>query len=217
MTDKEIYRIWAPVGKRWVDWIRPVPFVEIHEITKNYSFTPFEVPEVDFMNEECKGAAIIVDLSGADSVEEGIALAKKGYRPIPLFNGTIEQPGARATVDNQSVVVALFSATKHLMEIELADDALPVFMLDSNRLNRYKVDVSVFDNSWDIFPQDMPTADYFLKNGITKMVVVGKALSRDLKKILYEYQKKKIQIYLTNGYEEPKKVKIRKQIPVNDD
>lgn len=27
MTGKDVYKIWAPVGARWVDWVRPVPFV----------------------------------------------------------------------------------------------------------------------------------------------------------------------------------------------
>ena len=74
------------------------------------------------------------------------------------------------------------------------------------------MNVSVFDNSWDIYDQDIPTAEYFLKNGITKIIIRGEEIQRDLKIILYKYQKKGIEILFTNGCEELKKVKIKKII-----
>lgn len=212
MTDKEIYRIWAPLGKRWSEWVRPVPFVEIHEHSKAYSLTLHDVPVPDLSEDKFKDAAIIVDLPGAESVEAGLAYAKLGYRPIPLFNGTIEQSGARTTVDNQSVGMALVEGVKVVRELELKEDALPVFMLDSNRLHRHRIDVTVFDNSWDIYAHDMPSADYFIKNNIHKIVVVGDFIGRDLRKILYGFQKKKLEIWFAKDDNEPKKIKVRKPL-----
>ena len=212
MTDKEIYRIWAPLGKRWSEWVRPVPFVEIHEHSKAYSLTLHDVPVPDLSDDKFKDAAIIVDLPGAESVEAGLAYAKSGYRPIPLFNGTIEQSGARTTVDNQSVGMALVEGVKVVRELELKEDALPVFMLDSNRLHRHRIDVTVFDNSWDIYAHDMPSADYFIKNNIHKIVVVGDFIGRDLRKILYGFQKKKLEIWFAKDDNEPKKIKVRKPL-----
>ena len=29
MTGIDIYKIWAPTEAKWVDWVRPVPFVGI--------------------------------------------------------------------------------------------------------------------------------------------------------------------------------------------
>lgn len=217
MTDKEIYRIWAPLGKKWTEWARPVPFVEIHEYSKQYNVTPFEVPGVEFTDEQYADAALIVDLPGAESVERGIALAKKGYRPIPLFNGTIEQAGARTTVDNQSVGVALIQGAKELLQLDIPEDALPVFLLDCNRLHRHRIDVSVFDNSWDIYAHDMPSAEYFLNSGIHKIIVIGDFIGKDLKKVLYGYQKKKLDIYLMKGYGEPKKVKLFKPFDMDSE
>ena len=210
MTVKELYKIWAPYGKKWVDWIRPVPFVEMNHYSKMYNHSEFFVPAISYIDMTCENTAIIVDLPGIESVEEGIGLAKMGFRPIPIFNGTAEQNGARATVDNQSAGIALALAVNELMKIELKDDALPAFLTDRNRLQRYKMDVSVFDNSWDVYPQDLPTAEYLLDNDIKKLVVVGRDVAKDLKKILYDYQKKGIEIYHTNRYELPKKVRIRK-------
>lgn len=208
MTCKEIFQIWAPTGKKWVDWVRPVPFVEMNEHSKSYNFTGFEIPTIDFLHEKFSDAAIIVDLPGAESVMEGLALANVGYRPIPIYNGTVEQPGARATVDNQTVGVALKWGAGILAEIDVSDDALPAFLTDSNRMHRFKMDDTIFDNSWDVYPQDIPTAEHMLNNGIKKIVIVADKFSRDLKKVLYSYQKKKIEIFLTKGYEEPKKVRI---------
>lgn len=210
MTNKEIFQVWAPAGKKWVDWVRPVPFVEMSEHSKNYNLSIFEMPAIDFLHEEFKDAAMIVDLPGAESVMEGLALAKAGYRPIPIYNGTIEQPGARATVDNQTVGVALEWGAKILAEIDIPDDAPPAFLTDSNRLNWFKMDVTMFDNSWDVYPQDIPSADYLLDSGIGKIIIVSDKFARDIKKILYSYQKKKIDIFLTDGYVAPKKIHIRR-------
>lgn len=208
MTGKEVFQIWAPSGNKWVDWVRPVPFVGMKEYSKMYNFSNLTIPIIDFIDEKFTDAAIIVDLPGVQSVQEGIALAQSGYRPIPIFNGTIEQQEARATVDNQSVGVALIWGAAKLAKIELEDDALPAFLLDSNRMNRFKMEISLFDNSWDVYPQDVPSAEYLIKNGINKIIIIGESVSKDLKKILYEYQKKHIQIFWTQGYETPKKITI---------
>ena len=209
---KEMFKAWAPAGKRWVDWVRPVPFVAMNEYSGLYHFTDMTMPTVDFLDQSCTGAAIIVDLPGAESVKAGIALAKSGYRPIPIFNGTVEQQGARATVDNQSVGIALMWGASELGKIEISNDALPAFLVDSNRMNRFKMDASIFDNSWDVYPQDLPSADYFLESSIHKIVIVGNSFSRDLKKILYDFQKKKMQILWTKGYEAPKKITIHRPL-----
>ena len=100
--------------------------------------------------------------------------------------------------------------------MEISNDAPPTFLLDSNRMNRFKMNVSVFDNSWDIYAQDLPSAEYFLKNGINKIIVRGEKIQKDLRKILYKFQKKGIKILYTNGYEEPKGVKIKKTLEKDD-
>ena len=210
MTGKEIFKIWAPVGKKWTDWVRPVPFVGMKDHSKDYGYAEFTVPVVDYLDKEWEDAVIVVDLPGEESVEEGIALARLGYRPIPIFNGTIEQQGARATVDNQTVGIALGWGASELGKIEIEEDALPAFLLDNNRLQRYKIEDSLFDNSWDVYAQDMPSAEYLLKNGIHKVVVIGEYFSEDLKVILYDYQKKKIDIFFTDRYREPRKYRIHK-------
>lgn len=208
MTNKDCYKIWAPAGKMWVDWVRPVPFIAINNNIKKYNPTNFNLPILSQLDKNDKSMAIIVDLSGTKSVEVGIMIAKEfNFRPIPIHNGTIEQKNARATTDNTSISSALVWGARMLKDIKISNDANPVFLTDKNRLQRHKVDVSIFDNSWDVYHQDLPTEDYFLKNGITKILVISDTLSKDLKKIFAQYPHKKIQILLSDGYEEPKCIK----------
>ena len=211
MTGKEVYKIWAPFDAKWTDWVRPVPFVQIDdEDFKVYINGNFDIPKINYINKLKKDTAIIVDLPEHYSINEGIALAKIGYRPIPVFNGTAETKGAKATVDNHAVETGLIWGGIELQKIELDKNAPPVFLTDSNRLNRYKLDISIFDNSWDLYHQDLPSAEYFLKNGINKIIVRGNRFNRDLKKILYRHQEKGIKIYFTEGYENPEEIKLKK-------
>ena len=211
MTGKEIYKIWAPTGSKWIDWVRPVPFTQIdNEDFKIYKSGDFSIPKINYINELKKDTAIIVDLPEYYSINDGIALSKLGYRPIPVFNGTAENKNARATVNNHAVESGLIFGAMELKKIELDKDAPPVFLTDSNRLNRYKIDISIFDNSWDLYHQDLPSAEYFIANGINKIIVRGNDFNLDLKKILYRHQEKGMKIYYTEGYDEAKEVKLKK-------
>ena len=172
----------------------------MHTQKKGYFISQIRIPENIGVEQADGKTAIIVDLPGTDSIEMGLALAKKGYRPIPVYNGVEEQQGARATTDNQSIDIALFYGAKELGKLSIPDDAPPAFLLDSNRLLRYKIDDSVFDNSWDIYPQDLPSANYMKEQGIEKILVVGDGISRDLKKILRGFQKKGLEIYRSDGH-----------------
>lgn len=211
MTGKEIYRIWAPNGAKWTDWVRPVSFVVINDNFKLYNIPDFKISNINYIKENTN-TAIIVDLPGVESIKEGISLCNFGFRPIPIYNGTIEQEGSRATTDNRSIAGGLIYGASKIEKINIENDAPPAFLLDTNRTNRYKMSVSIFDNSWDIYNQDLPTAEYFLKNGINKIIVRSNKLQKDLKKILYKFQNRGITIYFTNGYEEPKKITIRKSL-----
>lgn len=215
MTGQDIFKIWAKEGAKWVDWVRPVPFVSINNYSKTYIIEDFEIPNIFYINEVSTDTAIIIDLPGNNSIKEGLATAKLGFRPIPIYNGTDSQQGAMSTSDNHSIKVGLIIGALKLTKIQISNNAPPAFLLDTNRMNRFKMDFSVFDNSWDIYAQDFPSAEYFLKNGINKIIVRGEFIQKDLRKVLYKFQKKGISIFFTNGYESPKKVKIHKPFDKN--
>lgn len=222
MTAKEAYKIWAPAGKKWVDWVRPVPFLGIGKYSKAYVLNDVTLPKVEFLEKkdsifleiilgafseiQLDTTAIILDLPGEKSVSYGVVLAKLGFRPIPIYNGTLEPAMARATVDNQSVGMALEHWAYELKNIAIDDDARPAFLLDRNRLTRYKMDDSMYDNSWDVYPQDLPSPQYLLDSGIKHILVVGgRKISPDVKNILGKHQKKGLVIYHTDGYEKPRR------------
>ena len=217
MNGRETFKIWAPNGAKWIEWVRPVPFIAMNDDSKLYEVSNFTINRINYISEVLIDTAIIVDLPGNDSLEEGIALGKLGFRPIPLYNGTNEQPGAMATVNNHSIEVGLIKGAIELQKIKISNNAPPAFLLDSNRTNRYKMDVSAFDNSWDIYNQDIPSAEYFLKNGINKIIVRGEKIQKDLNIILYKFQKKGIKILFSNGYEKPKEVTMKKPLKKDED
>ena len=91
MINKDIFRIWAPIGAKWVDWVRPVPFIAINENLKVHTIENLETVDINYIDNLQTDIAMIVDLEGNRSIAEGLGLAKIGYRPIPIYNGTNEQ------------------------------------------------------------------------------------------------------------------------------
>lgn len=210
MHRKEIYKIWAPRNIKWTDWIRPVPFIGIDKPKQRGEFINYEIPKIYYIDKHKKNTAIIVDIVGVNSIKEGISLAKIGYRPIPVFNGTNPNINTKAVTDNEIIEPLLVWGAEELKKIEIKENANPVFLLDLNRLNRYKISDSLFDNSYDIYDQDLPSAKFFLDNGIDTIIVRSEKIEKDLNKVLYNYEQSKIKILLTNGFETPKEIKLKK-------
>lgn len=181
MRGKEIYKIYAPNGAKWTDWVRPVPFVAIDTYNRK-PIADWMERKAMFLKNYQQDTAIFVDLPGKESIELSIDLAYKGYRPIPIFNGTDEQPGSQATTNTYLIESCLINGSEKLKNIKLDNNANPAFLLDSYRTNRYRAKESIFDNSWDLYKQDIPSAEYFKQNGITKIIIVGDAIQRDLKR-----------------------------------
>ena len=211
MRGKEIYKIYAPNGAKWTDWVRPVPFVAIDTYNRK-PIADWMERKAMFLKNYQQDTAIFVDLPGKESIELSIDLAYKGYRPIPIFNGIDEQPGSQATTNTYLIESCLINGSEKLKNIKLDNNANPAFLLDSYRTNRYRAKESIFDNSWDLYKQDIPSAEYFKQNGITKIIIVGDDIQRDLKKIFLKFQEKGIDIYITDGYTFPQKVKLTKTI-----
>ena len=64
MTGKEIYEIWAPENKKWVDWIRPVPFKYIDSDIKKNEVSTFNIPNIENCFKGFKNIALILDFPG---------------------------------------------------------------------------------------------------------------------------------------------------------
>lgn len=211
MIGKELYKIYAPVGAKWIEWVRPVPFVAIDTYDRKLAHNWLEA-KVMFIKQYESNTAIFVDLPNGESIEMGVSLAKIGYRPIPIFNGTDETEGAQNIIDTQIIESYLINGAERLKQINIKNDANPVFLLDSCRTNRYRKRESIFDNSWDLYRQDIPTPEYFKQNGINKIIVVGDKIQRDLRKIFFKFQDAGFEFYLTDGFSEIKKVVLKKNL-----
>ena len=129
---------------------------------------------------------------------------------VPLYNGTESQEGVDAIIDNDEIEGAIIWGAKELNNISIDKNAPPAFLLDFNRTERRRKDASVFDNSWDLYYQDVPTAEYFLKNGIKRIFVRSRILQRDLKVIFYKYQKKGLKIFWVDDFGKIKEIQIKK-------
>ena len=211
MIGKEIYKIYAPNDTKWTEWVRPVPFVAIDTYNRK-PVSNWLDRKVLFLEQYEENTAIFIDLPGKESIELGISLAHIGYRPIPLFNGTDEQKDSQATTDTYMIESCLINGATKLKNISIQNDANPAFLLDSSRTNRYRSKESIFDNSWDLYKQDIPTAKHFKENGILKIIVVGNTIQRDLRKIFFEFREAGLEIYLTDGYITAKKVILKKTL-----
>ena len=205
------YEMWAPKTSIWRAWAKPVLFSSMEDF--GYMDERFlNIPELSALkwsNKLESDSMIIVDLPGKAGVEEGIALAQKGCRPVPLYNGVCVNSGYLPVIDCENIVSALCNATIQLERIVLEDDAMPVFLLDSNRMNGSKKQPGRYDNRWSVFPQDMPSATFLQQNGIHKVVVRTDKIQDDLAHILYRYKEQGIEIFLCKG-ENVKSVDVTK-------
>ncbi|NLD58975.1 MAG: hypothetical protein GX647_04895 [Clostridiales bacterium] len=195
MDNLEAYRMWAPDGAMWTAWAKPVLFAK----PPRYEVGALNLPEIDYAPRADSGTALIVDLPGETGVLEGLALAKSGFRPVPLYNGVYD-PDHRAMLVNVSgVAAALFRGAEMLPE--LPPDAPPAFLLDANRMRGLGKEPGKYDNRWCVFPQDMPSAAALMKSGIRRVVVRAASVQNDLAHILRRYQEAGISLALRDGGE----------------
>jgi len=186
------YKKWAPDNAKWTEWVKPVLFAS----NSPYKvYIPLDSLKIEWILEASYDTMIIVDLPGKIGVEEGMSLARLGYRPIPLYNGVCGPNRESMIVDVYDIICALNSYADELASLDLRNDAPPAFLLDSNRMNWTGNKAGKFDNRWCIFPQDMPSASFLLKNGIRKIIVRTQKIQDDLTHILLRYQENNIEIY----------------------
>lgn len=195
MNNKEIYKVWAPKTSIWSAWVRPVLFLDIDKAEDRHFTLPDLHPDIKYKDD----TVYFIDLPKDDGVLMGMKFLELGYRPIALYNASPSPTKSFSLVDNTSIQEAIKWSTKLLKEVTLPLTALPVFLLDSNRILRHKFDKSVFDNSWDLYDQDIPSPKFLKDQNIKNIVIYGDEVHRDLKKIFYEFQTKGFKIYHTVG------------------
>ncbi|MCL1875405.1 MAG: hypothetical protein FWF87_04000 [Synergistaceae bacterium] len=98
------YKIWAPDTALWTKWAKPVLFASLTSWKDDYAL---DIPEIDWIASAQRDTMVIVDLPGKTGVEESLALARLGFRPVPLYNGVNdEKPVAITNTANVSTINA---------------------------------------------------------------------------------------------------------------
>lgn len=201
-TELERFDIWAPEGGRWSLWAKPILFDGL-SAGKTHGTTPtawkpveagaYRTPVVPLDEAEpgsgaVADSALVIDLPGDESIEVALDAAAAGYRPVPLY-AACTAPGE--IVPQYGLREAVIAATARLHAQRLALDAPPAFLLDSRRMQGGSPAPREFDNRWQVFPQDFPSAWKLLHHGIKRVIVIMRepVPSRDLLHVLIRWQK----------------------------
>jgi hypothetical protein len=192
MQPEEVYESWVPPGGAWSLWARPVLFAQM---APGQEGPPLAVPwsglDVSWVPAAGGGTALVLDLAGEEAVRTGLALAARGYRPVPLYNACT---GPHEVIDQGPILQALRAGAAYLRSLNLSPSAPPAFLLDAKRLSPSRpVQTGVFDNRWQVFPQDFPSAEALKARRVVRVVLVqrGGLLPReDLADVLRGWQER---------------------------
>jgi len=202
--------LWAPSESVWSQWVLPVPFAQL---VCPEAPPVAEVPQfnLDWLPKAgVPDSAIVADLPGNDAIYYGLNLLDRGYRPVPVIDGspgpelsflpplspsylTSEPRKSVSVVDMRGLLRALCQGAARLKGLELAPNAPPAFLIDSKRMTGAAQAVEeAFDNRWMVFPQDFPSGRFLREQGIRRVVFVHDTFmsqpSEDLAHILLRWQ-----------------------------
>ncbi len=174
MSAQDLFEIWAPSTSVWSDWAKPVLFAHLATIPvsggSTETFRPG--PDLDWTRDYRSGTALIVNLPGVAAIEAGVALADRGFRPVPLYNCAATPTGAKSAVDVQPIMSALVRYASAIERQHIPDNAPPAFLIDYDRNPSAQPRPGEFDNRWVVFPQDFPSATFLKANAISRAVVI---------------------------------------------
>lgn len=205
MDGSQLFEVWAPPESVWSRWAKPALFAELTPAA--FSNLGADAPAEGEEPEALKPppdyqvdvwTAFVVDVPGARAVEIGMAMARAGYRPVPLFN-TAYHPFAIVPVNE--IVRRLQEGAAELPDLSIPPDAPPAFLLDSNRLDpKAPASPGKFDNRWAVFPQDFPSASFLRSRGIQRVVLLQSDMllgkpRLDLAHVLLRWKDAGIELY----------------------
>jgi len=192
---QRLFEIWAPPDAAFSPWAKPVLFTQMDLWRVTHGSEEHPLPDQPWGEAADGRSALVLDLPGADSVWHALALARRGYRPVPLFNGSF---GEQAAVEVRSIITALQLAAPALERARVRTDAPPAFMLDSNRRGSGRgPGPGWYDNRWVVFPQDFPSGRLLRSRGIERALVVREEkepLGDDLAQVLARWRKDGVEL-----------------------
>jgi hypothetical protein len=189
MTKEDCFAAWAPEGAVWSPWAKPVSFTQLDQAPAPPSEPlDWEAPEAGGWP-AAGTQAVVLDLPGEDSIRVGLALARLGYRPVPLLNAT---HGPSPVLEMGPVLRRLLDGAERLGAVPLRPDAPPAFLLDAQRMEpKTEPAPGRFDNRWITLPQDFPSATLLRSHGLSQALLVQRGRSQpreDLSHVLRRWQ-----------------------------
>jgi hypothetical protein len=170
MSNLELFKIWAPEDRVWSQWAKPVLFAQGKIVPEQLPSDPYW-PSLNLTNDHV--TALLIDLPREKAVDFGIAAARLGYWPVPIFNCAYN---LGAVLDVRPIVSKLHSYAHELSRMNLPMDAPPAFLVDSRRMN---TDVPMlpgnFDNRYIVLPQDFPSGGFLRNHGINRVIWIRTA------------------------------------------
>lgn len=218
MTPEEVYLAWAPQDSLWSPWAIPVPFAQIVCVSFDLRMELAGIgPLANGFSPE-PDLAVILDLPGDQAVRLSLALASRGFRPVPVIDGSPGPDilGASRGILASSVATEMSTAVDMrqtmrwlcigaaiLPTLNIPANAAPVFVLDATRTGRVSVSgAEVFDNRWKTFPQDFPSEQFLRAQGIQRVLLVQDTAGQpgeDLAHVLLRWQEQGISIYSSSA------------------
>jgi hypothetical protein len=215
---EEVYLAWAPPDSIWSPWAIPVPFAQIVCVGLDAT------QEMEGVNDLAGGLtpapdlAVILDLPGDRSVRLSLALASRGFRPVPLIDGspgpqiprtfpslTAAAPTGPAgiAVDMRQTLRWLCIGAVQLQDLNISANANPVFLLDTLRIGcGQNLEPEVFDNRWKTFPQDFPSGKFLLDYGIRRIFLIQDTVAQpveDLAHVLLRWQEDGLAVFAASA------------------
>jgi len=187
MTNEECFNAWAPEEGLWSPWAKPVLFAQpLDGLSPGLRSWP-DPQDYLWLSHATGRTALVVDLPGVASVETAIAMARRSYRPVPLYNTSV---GPSALVDVASLVQALVGGATTIRDITLSPDAPPAFLIDADRMRPgVPSNPGSYDNRWVVFPQDFPSGTFLRSRGIDEVIVMhDRGVQEDLAHVLLRWQ-----------------------------
>lgn len=230
MKGEQAFELWAPPESPWSAWAKPVLFAQMDELRETptsvgdravgwapepaaTTYTPDPSAgyrEPGMVPGAIERTAIVVEHAGVAAVATGLALARRGYRPVPLFNAC-HGPGALVAV--APIIQVLRQSAPQLAGLGLPPDAPPAFLVDAGRMSGTP-HPGGFDNRSMVFPQDFPSATFLRDRGVSRVIVATDAPrepAADLCHVLLAWQKQGIEILSVHagGAEPPARIVVK--------
>jgi hypothetical protein len=191
MTSEDAFEMWAPDGVLWSEWAKPIAFVQRGNSLTARPISNDILPRLPLALDS--RSVVIADLPGAVAVHAGLSLAERGFRPVPLFNGTM---GPSALIDVEPIVEALHAGAERVRDRRIAGDAVPAFLLDSRR-RAGTPRPGAYDNRWVVLPQDFPSGTLLRSKGIQRATLIQQDrldVPKDLAHVLRRWQEHGIRL-----------------------